>query len=87
MLDADKKKKVERKDLEREFSRADKSKQYNLCQAAKILDVHRQTLYYWMKKGWIKSKRDYRNYPIFTVLDIKTIKKWRKTGVKSFPLL
>ena len=51
-------------------------KRYNITQAAKELGVARQTLYYWIKKGWIKPKRDYRNYPVFTEEDIKNIKKW-----------
>lgn len=49
---------------------------YNITQAAKELGVARQTLYYWIKKGWIKPKRDYRNYPVFTKKDIKNIKDW-----------
>jgi len=52
-------------------------KRYNLSQAAKELSVTRQTLYYWIKKKWIKPKRDYRNYPVFTIEDIETIKRWR----------
>ena len=36
-------------------------------EAAKELGVTRQTLYYWFKKGWVKPKRDYRRYPLFTV--------------------
>ena len=52
---------------------------YNITQTAHILGVHRQTIYYWIKKGWIKPKKDYRNYPVFTVLDIENIIKWRKT--------
>jgi transcriptional regulator with PAS, ATPase and Fis domain len=44
-------------------------KKYNLIQAAHLLKVHRQTLYYWIKKGWLKPKRDSRNYPVCTVLD------------------
>lgn len=44
-------------------------KRYNLSQTAKILNVPRQTLYYWMKKGWVKSWRDCRHYPVFTVFD------------------
>ena len=58
------------------------TKIYNLTQAAVVLGVHRETLYYWMKKGWIKPKRDYRNYPIFTVLDIENMIKWKNT-IKS----
>jgi DNA-binding transcriptional MerR regulator len=54
-----------------------KLKRYNLSQTAKILDIPRQTLYYWIKKGWIKPKRDYRKYPVFTEEDVKKIKEWR----------
>ncbi|MBI5874159.1 MAG: MerR family transcriptional regulator [Candidatus Omnitrophica bacterium] len=50
-----------------------------MTQAARILGVHRETLYYWIKKGWIKPKRDYRNYPVFTVLDIEELIKWKNT--------
>ncbi|MBI2173794.1 MAG: MerR family transcriptional regulator, partial [Candidatus Omnitrophica bacterium] len=50
---------------------------YNLTQAAKILQVTRQGLYYWMKKGWVKARRDHRGYPVFTVFDIEQIMKWR----------
>lgn len=53
------------------------AKRYNITQAARILGVHRQTLYCWMKKRLIKPRRDYRNYPIFTVLDIENMIKWR----------
>ncbi|MCD6134772.1 MAG: MerR family transcriptional regulator [Candidatus Omnitrophica bacterium] len=54
-------------------------KRYNLSKAAKELGVTRQTLYYWFKKGWVKPKRDYRNYPVFTEEDIRSIQKWRNT--------
>lgn len=40
------------------------------------LGVTRQTLYYWLKKGWIKPRRDYRNYPVFTESDLRKIKSW-----------
>ncbi|MEW6075355.1 MAG: helix-turn-helix domain-containing protein [Candidatus Omnitrophota bacterium] len=53
------------------MKRSDKT--YNIIQTAALLGVHRQTLYYWIKKGWVKPRRDYKNYPIFTVLDIKTL--------------
>ena len=56
-----------------------KFKRYNLSQAAKILDLSRQSLYYWIKKGWVRPKRDYRRYPVFTVFDIEKIIKWRNT--------
>jgi len=54
-------------------------KRYSITQAAKELGVARQTLYYWMKKGWIKPKRDYRNYPVFTDSDLKKIKEWKNS--------
>ena len=56
-----------------------KLKRYNLSQTAKILNVPRQGLYYWIKKGWVKPWRDYRRYPVFTVFDIEKIIKWRNT--------
>jgi DNA-binding NtrC family response regulator len=55
------------------------AKRYNMTQTAKILGVHRETLYYWIKKGWIRPKRDYRDYPVFTVLDIENLIKWKNT--------
>ncbi|MFH0918381.1 MAG: MerR family transcriptional regulator [Candidatus Omnitrophota bacterium] len=55
------------------------AKRYNMTQAARILGVHRETLYYWIKKGWLKPKRDYRNYPVFTVLNIEELIKWKNT--------
>ena len=57
-------------------------KQYNLTQAAQILGVHRQTLYYWIHKGWVRPKRDYRRDPVFTVLDIEGLIEWRNS-IKS----
>ncbi|MBU1922809.1 MAG: hypothetical protein KJ710_00900 [Candidatus Omnitrophica bacterium] len=56
-----------------------KLKRYNLSQTAKILDLPRQSLYYWIKKGWVKPRRDCRRYPVFTVFDIEEIIKWRNT--------
>jgi hypothetical protein len=56
-----------------------KLKCYNLSQTAMILNVPRQTLYYWIKKGWVTPKRDYRNYPFFTVFDIEHLIKQRHT--------
>lgn len=54
-----------------------RAKRYNLTQTAKILGATRQGLYYWIKQGWVKPRRDYRNYPVFTVFDIEEIIKWR----------
>lgn len=54
-------------------------KRYNVSQASKELGIARQTLYYWIKKGWVTPKRDYRNYPVFTENDIKKIRKWKNT--------
>lgn len=52
-------------------------KRYNMSEAAKELIVTRQTIYYWIKKGWVKPNRDYRDYPIFTEADIIKLKKWK----------
>lgn len=52
-------------------------KKYNVSELAKELGVTRQTLYYWIRKNWVTPKRDYRNYPVFTVQDVKKIKDWR----------
>jgi len=54
-------------------------KKYNISEVAKELGVTRQTLYYWIRKNWVTPKRDYRNYPVFTVQDVKKIKDWRST--------
>lgn len=55
------------------------NKRYNITHAAKELGITRQTLYNWIEKGWVKPKRDYRDYPVFTDKDIKDINKWRET--------
>ncbi|MBU1366832.1 MAG: helix-turn-helix domain-containing protein [Candidatus Omnitrophica bacterium] len=39
----------DKKVFRRQNKRSDKK--YNMTQAAKILGVHRETLYYWIKKG------------------------------------
>lgn len=52
-------------------------KRYNLSQAAKELGITRQGLYYWIKKGWVTPKRDYKDQPVFTALDLKKIKEWK----------
>jgi DNA-binding transcriptional MerR regulator len=52
-------------------------KLFNKAELAKELSVHYQTINYWIKKGWIKPKRDYRNYPVFTDKDLGDIIKWR----------
>ena len=54
-------------------------KRYNMVEAARELGVTRQTIYYWIKKGWVKPKRDYRNYPVFTESDLHKIKAWKQT--------
>lgn len=48
-----------------------------MVQAARILEISRSTLYYGIKKGWVKPKRDHRNYPVFTTLDIEGIIQWK----------
>lgn len=67
--------KCDKKIFRRKIKRS--AKRYNMTQTAKILEVSRGTLYYWVKKGWIKPKRDHRSYPVFTTLDIEEIIKWK----------
>ena len=71
----------DRKIIQRKIVRS--NKYYNLTQTAHLLKVHRQTLYYWMKKNWFKPKRDNRNYPVCTVLDIENLLKWRNSVKKE----
>ena len=52
-------------------------KRYNMVEAAKELKVTRQTIYYWIKKGWVKPARDYRDYPVFTKTHIRKLKNWK----------
>jgi len=54
-------------------------KKYNVSQTAKELGVTRQTIHNWIRKNWVTPKRDYRNYPVFTLEDLKKIKDWRDT--------
>ena len=70
-------KKVIRKAVQRS------QKRYNLSQAAQLLGVHRQTMYYWIYKGWVSPKRDYRRYPVFTVLDIESMIEWKNVMKSS----
>ena len=69
--------KIDKKIFRKRINRLDRI--YNMTQLAAILGVHRQTLYYWIKKGWLKPKRDSRNYPVWTVLDIENLVKWRNS--------
>ncbi len=52
-------------------------KKYNLSEAAEELGLTRQGLYYWIKKGWVMPKRDYKGHPVFTGGDLEKIKKWK----------
>jgi len=54
-------------------------KVYGVSELAKALGVHRQSVNYWLKKGWVKAKLDYRNRRVFTPEDLKKIRKWRST--------
>ena len=65
----------DQKIFKKQHERSDKF--YNITQTAHILGVHRQAIYYWIKKRWVKPKMDYRNYPVFTVLDINKLIEWR----------
>ena len=52
-------------------------KRYTVSDTARLLGVNRQTVIYWMKKGWVHPRRDYRNWPVFTKTDVKKIVTWR----------
>ncbi|PIS31679.1 hypothetical protein COT42_00510 [Candidatus Saganbacteria bacterium CG08_land_8_20_14_0_20_45_16] len=52
---------------------------YNITELAKKLGLTRQTIYQWIGKGWVKPKKDYRDYPVFTEDDVKKIIKWKTT--------
>ena len=52
---------------------------YNMTELAKKLNISRQAIYKWIKKGWIKPKRDYRKYPVFTEDAVNKIIKWKTT--------
>lgn len=54
-----------------------------MSQLAKELGIARQTLYYWIEKGWIKPKLDYRKYPVFTKEDVEKIKEWRDKLIEA----
>jgi len=54
-------------------------KAYNITELAKKLGIPRQTVYYWINKKWIKPKRDYRKYPVFTEDAVNKIIKWKTT--------
>ena len=52
---------------------------YNITELAEKLNISRQAIYKWIKKGWIKPKRDYRDYPVFTENDVNKNIKWKTT--------
>ncbi len=52
---------------------------HTLTGTAQELGVTRQAIYYWIRKGWLMPKRDYRDYPVFTDQDLKRIRKWLGT--------
>lgn len=56
---------------------AKEEKLYNVTELAKELGVTRQTIHLWIKKGWVKTKRDYRNYPVFTRKNVEEIIEWK----------
>jgi len=56
---------------------------YTITAIAEELGVTRQTIYYWIKKGWVAPYRDYRDYPVFTDKDLARIKKWHKILLKK----
>lgn len=56
---------------------AKEQKIYNMTELAEKLGVPRQTVYYWIEKGWVKPRRDYRDYPVFTESDLMKIREWK----------
>ena len=52
---------------------------YNMTELAGKLKVTLQAIYKWIKKGWIKPRRDYKDYPVFTEEDVRKIIDWKKT--------
>jgi DNA-binding transcriptional MerR regulator len=52
---------------------------YNMTELAEKLKVTRQAIYKWIDKGWVKPKRDYKNYPVFTEEDVNEILAWKNT--------
>lgn len=60
-------------------TRSKNIERYTVTDLAQELSVTRQTIYYWIKKGWVRPKRDYRNYPVFTKEDLSHIKKWHNS--------
>lgn len=54
-------------------------KTYSMTETAKMLGVHRQTMINWIRKGWVKPKRDYKDWPVFTEECIAKIRAWRET--------
>lgn len=54
-------------------------KLYNISELAEKLGITRQTIYQWIEKGWVKPRRDYRDYPVFTQEDVENIIKWKKS--------
>jgi len=52
-------------------------RRYSLSEAAQELGLTRQGLYYWIEKGWVNPKRDYKGHPVFTEDDMEKIKNWR----------
>ena len=59
------------------------AKSFNVMEAARLIGVHERTVRYWLRKNWIKARRDYRNFPVFTPQDILKIKKWRVKLIKE----
>lgn len=61
------------------------NKRYTSGQAAKLLGVHKKTIFYWEKTGKIKPRRDnLMNYRYFTSADLKRMKNLKtKRGRKK----
>jgi len=61
------------------------NKRYTSGQVAKLLGVHKHTIFYWEKTGKIKPRRDnLMNYRYFTFDDLKKMKNLKtKRGRKN----
>ena len=56
---------------------------FNMHQIADLLGANHEAVINWIEKGWVKPKKDYRNYPVFTDEDMQKIKKWQSRLVES----
>jgi len=58
-------------------------KLFNVTELAEKIGVTRQTVHFWIRKGWVRPKRDYKNYPVFTPSDVKHVISWKNSLRKN----